>query len=85
MSNKKVTFSLNEDVVNKLRIISAASSTEQSKLVEIALERLFDALRDNLDFEVHSFSEIMVKLATVGDSLNEMLSEKKPGSKLPGD
>lgn len=93
---RKVTFSLEADVINTLKMMSTLTSQEQSALVSAALTLYFSKLGESSGKSAAEFMEFMKEAKTIANSMraeetgsyHSLLPvgvEEETHSTLPGD
>jgi hypothetical protein len=85
MSKRKVTFSLEEKVVETLRMMSALASKEQSSIVMEALEDYFAKLASRSGKTVSEFMVFMKEAGDIATALRPDSEGPVQHSQLPSD
>ena len=89
MPRRKITLSLDQQLVEKLRLVAAITKREQSGIVSEALEDYFQILSDSAGKDV---SELVEEASSFKEAMEERKHSELPtgegpvtSSRLPGD
>jgi len=83
MSKRKVTFSLENDVVETLRMMSTLTSQEQSSIVTQALTEYFEKLGSSSGKSAPEFMAFMREARSIASALRPEEDSPVPHSQIP--
>jgi len=84
MSKRKVTFSLDSDVVETLKMMSALTSEEKSSIVACSLRDFFEKIGARSGKTAEEFVSFMKEARAISKALKpDSVSKSVPHSQLP--